>query len=108
LRRPRAAKTLYSIVAKHEFIEVGIDVLAAQAVIRAERPALHQRERTVAPRENDVRRHHADDARIVPVIAGKAGIRRMSIGDQRRAGLHVGAHEGFERRRGVVGDHGEA
>jgi hypothetical protein len=38
-------------------------------------PALHQRERTVAPRENDVRRHHADDARIVPVIAGKAGIR---------------------------------
>ena len=73
-----------------------------------ERPRLHQRERTVALRENDVRRHHADDARIVPVIAGKAGIRRMSIGDQRRARLHVGAHEGFERRRGVVGDHGEA
>ena len=36
-----------AIVAKHEFIEVGIDVLASQAVIRAERPALHQRERTV-------------------------------------------------------------
>ena len=49
----------------------------------------------MAPRENDVGRHHADDARIVPVFAGKAGIRRMSIGDQRRARLHVGAHEGF-------------
>ncbi len=44
----------------------------------------------------------------MPVIAGEAGIRRMSIGDQFRAGLHVGAHEGFERRRGIVDDSGEA
>src|SRR5437870_5788220 len=32
------------IVAEHEFIEIAVDVLAAQAVICAEAPSLHQRE----------------------------------------------------------------
>ena len=97
-----------AIVTKQERNEVGIALSATQAVIRASRPALHQRELTVAPRENDVRRHRADDALNVAVVARKAEIRRISIGDQRRARLHVDAHEGFERRCRVVGDRGEA
>ena len=46
--------------------------------------------------------------RVVPVIACKAWIRLVSICDQCHTRLHVCAHEGFERRGGVVGDHGEA
>jgi hypothetical protein len=43
-------------------------------VRRAERPTLHQRESPMAPRQNDIGRHRAHDARIAPVFAGKAGI----------------------------------
>jgi hypothetical protein len=61
-----------AIVAKNEFIEISVDVLAAQAVIRAEAPSLHQREGPVNPWQDNMCRHLADDARIVPVI-GQSG-----------------------------------
>jgi hypothetical protein len=32
----------------------------------------------------------------------------VAVGDQRRAALHIGSHEGFDRRGGIVGDRGEA
>ena len=32
----------------------------------------------------------------------------MSVGDQRRAQLHIGAHESLDRFGRVVGDHGQA
>jgi len=35
-----------TVVAKNEFIEVNVDVFAPQAMIRAQRPALHQRKST--------------------------------------------------------------
>ena len=38
-----------AIVAKYEFLEVGVNVFAPQAVIRPQRPALQQREGAVAP-----------------------------------------------------------
>src|SRR2546429_5437877 len=50
------------IVAEHEFIEIAVDVLAAQAVICAEAPSLHQRESAMNPRQDNVARHLADDA----------------------------------------------
>jgi len=53
-----------AIVAKEELIEIGVDMLAPQAVIRAQRPALQQREGAVAPGHG---RHVPDNARIVPV-----------------------------------------
>ena len=38
-----------AVVAKDELIEIGVDMLAPQAVICAQRPALQQREGAVAP-----------------------------------------------------------
>ena len=45
-----------AIVAKYEFLEVGVDVFAAQTMIRPQRPALQQREGAVAPGQDDVGR----------------------------------------------------
>ena len=38
-----------AVVAKDELIEIGVDMLAPQAMIRAQRPALQQRDGAVAP-----------------------------------------------------------
>ena len=97
-----------AVVAEDELIEISVDVLAAQAMIRPEGPSLEQRESAMTPRQDDVRRHLSDDARIVPVMAGQSGIGRVAIGDQRGSRLHVGPHEGLDRRGRIVGDHGEA
>ena len=97
-----------AVVAKDEFIEIGVGMLAPQAVIRAQRPALQQREGAVAPGQDDVSRHVPDNARIVPVFARQPRIRGVAVGDQRRAGLDVGAHERLDRFGRVVGDHGQA
>jgi len=51
--------------------------------------------------------HFADDARIVS-IAFQAGKRFVAAREQRGSGFHVGVDEGFDRRGGIVGDHGEA
>ena len=45
-----------AIVAKNEFIEIRVDVLAAQAVICAEAPSFHQRESAMDPRQDNVAR----------------------------------------------------
>src|SRR5271165_4597733 len=74
-----------AVVAKDEFIEVNVDVFAPQAVIRAQRPALHQRKSPMAPWQDDIGRHIADDARIMPIIARESRIGGVAIGDQRRA-----------------------
>ena len=62
-----------AIVAKDEFVEICIDMLAAQAVIRAQSPPLHQREDPVNPGQHCVSGHFADHARIMPII-GQARI----------------------------------
>src|SRR4051812_5629655 len=56
-----------AIVAKHEFVEIRIDVLAAQTMVCAEAPSPHQRKSPMDPRQDNVRSHFADDAWIVPV-----------------------------------------
>src|ERR1035437_5675998 len=96
-----------TVVAKHEFVEICIEVLAAQTMICAEAPSLHQRKSPMNPRQDNVGRHLADDAWIVP-IARQARIGSVAIGEQRGSALHVGLHESFDRRCGIVGDHGEA
>src|ERR1700750_3507910 len=62
----------------------------------------------MTPRQNNVRRHLSDDARIVAVIAGQSGIRRVAIANQRSTWLHICPHKGFDLRGRIVGDHGKA
>ena len=96
-----------SIVAKHEFVEIGVDVLAAEAVICAERPSLEQRESAMAPRQDDVTGHGADDTRIMP-IGAQAWIGCVAIRQKGGSRLHVGLDERLDRRGRIVGDSGEA
>src|SRR5664279_1675531 len=59
------------------------------------------------PWQNDMCSHLADDTRIMP-IAFHAWKRFVAIREQRGSSLHVGVDERFDRRGGIVGDHGEA
>ena len=91
------------IVAKREFVEIGVDVPAAEAVICAERPSLEQRESAMAPRQDDVTGHGADDARIVPIVT-QPWIRCVPIRQKCGSRLHIGPDERLDRRGGIVGD----
>ena len=96
-----------AVVSEHELVEICVGVFAAQSVIRAQSPSLHQGEDPMNPGQHDVRGHLANHARIVPV-AGQSWIRGMAVRQQRRAGFYVGSHESLDRGRRVVGDHREA
>src|SRR5205823_14049302 len=69
-------------------------------------PTLHQREDSMNPGQDHMARHLADRPRVVSVI-DEPGIRSVSVGEQRRSGLHVGPHKSLDRSRGVVRDSGE-
>ena len=61
-----------AIIAKNEFIEISVDVLAAQAVICARGSSVSSTKAAqMNPRQDNVARHLADDALIVP-IAGQS------------------------------------
>ena len=75
------------------------------ALAFSQRPALHQRKSAMAPWQNDIGSHIADDARIMPIIARQFRIGGVTIGDQRRARLNVGPDESLDRFGRVVGDH---
>ena len=63
-----------AIVAKDELIEIGVDMLAPQAMIRAQRPsASATRRRRWIQGRTTLRRHFSDNARIVPVVARQPG-----------------------------------
>ena len=95
-----------AVVAEDELVEVGVDVLAAKAVIGPEAPTLQEGEHPMNPLEGNVRRHVADDAGIVPIF-GDTRIRGVPVGDQRRAWRDVGLDEGMDVRRVVAGNGGE-
>lgn len=57
------------VAAEGELLEIGVHMLAPQAVIRAEAPAFQQRENPMNPWQHHMPRHLADDARIVPIVA---------------------------------------
>src|SRR6516165_4405979 len=94
------------IVSEDKLVEIRVDVLAAQPMIGAEPPALHQREDSINPGQHDMAGHLAHRPRVVSVI-GEPGIRSVPVGEQRRSGLHVGPHKNLDRSRGVVWDSGE-
>ena len=97
-----------AVVSKDKFIEIGVDVFAAQAVIGAQRPSLHQRKGAVYPGQDNIGRHGANDARIVPVVPSQCRIGCVAISNQCRAWLYIGPHEGFDRGSRIAGDHGKA
>src|SRR5437899_7961108 len=94
------------IVSEDKLVEIRVNVLAAQPMVGAEPPTLHQREDSMNPGQYDMAGHLADRPRVVSII-GEPGIRSVPVGEQRRSGLHVGPHKGFDRSRGVVWDSGE-
>ena len=96
-----------AVIAKHEFVEIGIDMLAAQAVICPEAPSAQQRKSSMNPRQHNVRGHLADDARIMPV-ACQTRIGFVAVGEQRGSTLHVGVYEGFDRGGGIAEGAGPA
>ena len=82
-----------AVEAEDEFIEVGLEVLAAQPVIDAQGPDLEVGEDPVDPGQDDMGGHRADDMGIVG-DAGGAGICRPPIGLGGGAGSDVGGEEG--------------
>src|SRR3954462_4221703 len=95
-----------AIVSEDKLIEIRVDVLAAQPMIGAEPPALHQREDSMNPGQHDMAGHLADRPRVVSVI-GEPRIRSVPVCEQRCSGLHVGPHKSLDRSRRVVRDSGE-
>ena len=68
-----------AVEAEDELVEVGLEMLAAQAMIDAQTPYFEVGEDPVHPRQHDMGGHLADDVGIV-VDAGSAGIGGPSVG----------------------------
>jgi len=96
-----------AVEAEDEFIEVGLEVLAAQPVIDAQGPDLEVGEDPVNPGQDDMGGHRADDMGIVG-DAGGAGISGPTIGLGGGAGRDVGGEEGVEAGGRVIGGLAEA
>src|SRR4051812_30999781 len=96
-----------AVEAEHKFIEIGLNVPAAQAVIDAECPDFEVGEDAVYPRQDDMGRHLADDVGIV-VDAGSAGVTGQPIGLGGGARSDVGGNEGVQAGGREIGDLGEA
>src|SRR3954466_14240047 len=91
-----------SVEAEDELVEVGLEVLATQAVIDAERPALEVGEDAVGPRQHDMSGHTANDMRIVR-DAGSTGISCPAVGLGGSAGGEIGREEGMQTTGRIVG-----
>src|SRR5246127_2854014 len=96
-----------AVEAEDEFIEVGLEVLAAQPVIDAQGPDLEVGEDPVNPGQDDMGGHRADDMRIVG-DASRAGISGPTIRLGGGAGSDVGGEEGVEAGGRVISDLAEA
>src|SRR5437868_8916742 len=91
-----------AVEAEDELIEIGLKVLAAQAVIDAERPDLEVGEDAVHPRQDDVGRHLADHMGIM-MDAGGAGITGQPVGLGGGTGGEIGAEECMQAGGRVIG-----
>src|SRR5215468_8506798 len=91
-----------AVEAEDKFIEVGLEVFAAQPVIDAQGPDLEVGEDPVNPREHDVGGHLANDMGIVG-DAGGAGISRPTIGLGGATAAEVGGEESVEAGGRVIG-----
>jgi len=96
-----------AVEAEDEFIEVGLEVLAAQPVVDAQGPDLEVGEDPVNPGQDDMGGHLADDMGIVG-DAGGAGISGPTIRLGGGAGGDVGGEEGVETGGRVISNLAEA
>ena len=93
-----------SVVAEDEFVQVRIDVLAAE--VGAEAPPLQEGEDPMDPFEGDVPCHAADHAGIVAVVR-EPQIGRMAVRHQCRARRNVCLDERVDVRRLIARDCGQ-
>src|ERR1700756_4327673 len=96
-----------AVEAKDEFIEVGLEVFAAQPVIDAQGPDLEVGEDPVDPRQDDVRGHLADDMGIMGEASG-SGISGPTIGLGSGTGREIGGEKGMKAGGRIIGDLAEA
>lgn len=67
------------IEAEDEFVEVDLEMGAAEAMVGAGRPCLEVRDHAVHPRQDDVSRHGADDVGLVLELR-QAGVCAPAVG----------------------------
>ena len=96
-----------AVEAKDEFIEVGLEVIAAQPVIDAQGPDLEVGKDPVDPRQDNVRGHLANDMRIMG-DAGSSGISGPTIGLGSGTGREIGGEKGMKASGRIIGDLAEA
>src|SRR5438874_11543898 len=84
-----------TVEAEDEFIEVGLEVLAAQPVVNAQGPDLEVGEDPVNPRQDDMGGHLADDMGIVGA-AGGPGVPGPTTGLGGGAGGDFVGEQGLE------------
>ena len=81
-----------AVEAKDKFVEIGLEVPAAQAMIDAQRPGFEVGKDAVDPGQHDMSGHLADDMGIV-FDAGRAGIAGPAVGFGGGAGGEIGGQE---------------
>jgi len=91
-----------AVEAEDEFIEVGLEVLAAQPVIDAQGPDLEVGEDPVHPGQDDMGGHLADDMGIVGDTGG-AGVAGPAVGLGSGGGRQVGGEKGMQAGRRIIG-----
>src|SRR5215813_10634361 len=96
-----------AVEAENEFIEVGLEMLAAQPVINAQSPNLEVGKDAVHPGQYDVRGHLADDMRIMGDVGG-TGVPGPTIGLCGGAGGEIGGEKGMKAGGRIIGDLAEA
>lgn len=92
-----------SVPSENVLVQVGVEVLLAEAMEGARRPALEVREDPVNPRHDDVSRHLADDAGRV-LVALEAVVALVIVGPDMAATFDIAVDEALERSATVVGD----
>src|ERR1700739_1876886 len=91
-----------AIEAENEFVEVGLEVLAAQAVIDTQRPGFEIGKDAVGPGEHDMSSHLADRMRVV-VNAWGASITGPAVCLGGSTGGEIGRQEGMQAGSRVIG-----
>src|SRR5512144_3349422 len=92
-----------SVKAEDELVEVGWQVLPAEAVVDTQGPALEVGEDPVHPGEHDMSGHRADGVGVVVDIRD-AGIAGPSVGLGGRSCGDIGLDEGVQACGGEVSD----
>jgi len=92
-----------TIVAEYEFVEVGIYMFTTKTMVGPEAPALQEGKHPMYPLQWNMGCHLSNYTGIMPEFI-KAGIRRMTVGDQRRAWRDISGDEVVNMRGVVAGN----